>query len=72
MKFFKKKETKLTYDAEKVRPVIRRSICTGEATAGFQNLETKRFEEVMLIRDREDLREFMNKYDIHEMPDTIY
>ena len=61
---FKKKPQKLSYDRENLRPVIRASICTGEQTAGFRNLTTGRFSEVMLIRDDRDLAEFLALYDI--------
>ena len=44
------------------RPVIRASICTGERTAGFRNLQTGKFTEVMLVRSEEDLREFRRLY----------
>ena len=46
MRFFKKKKRK-EYDHEKQVPVIRKSICTGEETAGFQNKETGHFEGVL-------------------------
>lgn len=52
------------YDREKLRPVIRSSICTGEQVAGFQNKQTGRFSEVMLIRTDADLQEFMALYGI--------
>ena len=38
------------YDSNYEEPVIRCSICTGEQVAGFLNLSTGKFEEVMLIR----------------------
>ena len=71
MFFRKKKETK-TYDRERKRPVIRASICTGEQTAGFQDLSSGRFEEVMLIRDSNDLKEFRERYGITEDIEKIY
>lgn len=63
---FRKKVKKQTYDKELLRPVIRSSICTGEQVAGFQNIRTGKFSEVMLIRNGEDLREFLETYDISE------
>ena len=50
-----KKLKKLTYDHERKRPVIKCSICNGEQVAGFKDIDTGRFEEVMLIRSRADL-----------------
>ena len=52
------------YDRENLKPVIRSSICTGEKVAGFQNVNTGKFEEVMLIRDNKDMDEFLTKYDV--------
>ncbi len=52
------------YDPEKAAPVIRCSICTGEQVAGFQHLDTGRFEEVMLLRDEQDLDAFRRRYGI--------
>lgn len=68
----KAKVAKLTYDHENLKPVIRSSICTGEATAGFLNKKTQQFQEVMLITSSADLHEFMEKYGIEEKPETIY
>lgn len=47
------------YDKENSEPVLRCSICTGERTAGFRDLHSGKFTEVMLIRNDEELREFM-------------
>ena len=66
---FKKKRKPLPYDRENLRPVIRASICTGEQTAGFRNVNTGRFSEVMLIRTDSDLEEFLELYGIS--PDEI-
>ena len=63
---FKKKVVKLEYDKESKRPVIHASICTGERVAGFKDLHTGKFEEIMLIRDDSDLNEFMETYNILE------
>lgn len=60
--FFKKKQETRTYDRQTQKPVIRASICTGERTAGFRNLQTGKFTEVMLVRTEEDLREFRRLY----------
>ena len=53
-----------TDDKEKVKPAIRCSICTGEQVAGFQDKETGRIEEVMLIREEADLENFCRMYGI--------
>lgn len=60
---FKKKETQpKTYDLTLWKPVLRCSICTGEQAAGFRELATGRFEEVMLIRNQRDLDRFLKQY----------
>ena len=59
---FRKKQEVRTYDPAVQRPVIRDSICTGERTAGFRNLQTGKFTEVMLVRTEADLREFRRLY----------
>jgi hypothetical protein len=70
--FFKKKNEKKTYDKENKKPVIKASICNGEQVAGFQDVHTGAFEEVMLIRNSEDLFEFKNEYGISGEIDKIY
>ena len=62
--FFRKKQETRTYDKENQKPVVRSSICTGEKVAGFQNLRTGKFTEVMLIRTSGDLEEFCRLYGI--------
>lgn len=61
---FRRKVKKCSYDRENLRPVIRSSICTGEQVAGFKNIHTGKFSEVMLIRNDSDLEEFLEIYDI--------
>lgn len=63
---FKRKIVKTDYDKENLKPVIRASICNGEQVAGFKNIHTGRFSEVLLIRNDKDLKEFLEKYDISE------
>ena len=58
----KSRRTVLEYDKENLKPVLRCSICTGEQVAGFQNVHTKKFQEVQLVRDESDLREFLDTY----------
>ena len=70
MWFQKKRETR-TYDRKNQRPVIRASICTGEQTAGFQDIHTGRFTEIMLLRTPADLAEFRRLYGIGDGKITI-
>ena len=44
--------------------MIRSSICTGEKVAGFQDIRTGKFTEVLLIRAPGDLEEFCRLYGI--------
>jgi len=61
---FKKKETTLEYDKENLKPVLKCSICSGEQVAGFKDIHTGKFEEVMLIRNEKELEEFKKRYGI--------
>lgn len=61
------KQSPGTYDHENQRPILRCSICTGEKVAGFKDIRTGKFEEVMFIRDDAELREFMAMYGISEI-----
>ena len=70
--FGRKKKTVLGYDRESQKPVLHRSICTGETTAGFKDLRSGAYHDVMLIRSEADLREFMEMYGITETPGTEY
>lgn len=63
---FRKKQEKKSYDKENLRPIIRASICTGEKVAGFKDINTGKFMEVMLIRDHKDLYEFKEMYGIRD------
>ena len=71
MFFRKKKPRPREFDREHLRPVIRSSICTGAQTLGFQNIETGKFTEYMLLRSDEDLRQFREEFGVEEIP-TIY
>ena len=63
---FGRKVKKCSYDRENLRPVIRSSICTGERVAGFKNVHTGKFTEVVLLRNDRDLAEFLYIYDLSE------
>jgi hypothetical protein len=60
------------YDVEKQAPAIKKSICTGEAVAGFVDRATGSFTEVMLIRTPKDLDDFRAEYNIIEPIKTIW
>lgn len=58
---FKKKQKAVSYeyDRERQKPVLKCSICNGERVAGFKNLQTGKFEDIMLVKNEGDLQEFM-------------
>jgi hypothetical protein len=64
---FKKTKSVKSYDKSIQKPVIHCSICNGEQVAGFKNLSTGKFEEVMVINSDKDLREFMEMYGVTEI-----
>ena len=70
--FSKKKSAPKSFDRGNTVPVIRASICTGEQVAGFRNLHTGAFEEVMLLRNSSDLEEFKQRYGITGSIEKIY
>lgn len=63
---FHRKKRPAAYDKTGKIPVIRTSICTGEQTAGFKETATGKFYEIMLLRSDDDLREFLETYDVTE------
>lgn len=63
---FRKVKQKETFDREHEKAVIRSSICTGEKVAGFKDMHTGQFRDVMLIRSDRDKQEFLKKYDLLE------
>ena len=72
MALFRKKTEKKIYDKKHQKPVLKCSICTGEQVAGFQDIHTGVFEDVMLIRDAADLQAFKERYGIMDELPKIY
>jgi hypothetical protein len=66
MGIFKKKIAVQGYDKEKKKPVIKASICNGEQVAGFKDIHTGKMEEIMVIKNQEDLKKFKAMYGIEE------
>ena len=66
MGFFKKQEkiSRIEFNKDRQRAVIKCSICNGEQVAGFKDKETGNFTEVMLIRNAKDLNQFMEMYEL--------
>ncbi|MDY6355999.1 MAG: aspartate dehydrogenase [Catonella sp.] len=64
---FSRKKKQEHFDLIGKQAVLHCSICNGEQVAGFKDLETGKFEEVMLIRNPSDLEEFKRKYGVKEV-----
>ena len=62
----------LRYDPNEETPVLLCSICTGEQTAGFKNLQTGKFTGVMRISSPKDLESFRQQYGIREEIPKVY
>lgn len=62
----RKRQNISPYDKTGKIPVIRSSICTGEQVAGFKDIVSGKFEELMLIRGEKDLAEFLSRYQVKE------
>ena len=62
----RKKHTIPLYDKTGKIPVIRSSICTGERVAGFKDPVSGKFDELMLIRNGNDLTDFLSLYQVDE------
>ena len=58
MFFRKKKPVPIAYDPSERQPAVRRSICTGEMTAGFIERESGKFQELMLLQNQKELADF--------------
>ena len=56
--FGRKKRPAVAYDPDTQQPAVRRSICTGEMTAGFIDRQTGKFQEVMLVEGEAGLEAF--------------
>lgn len=61
---FSKKIQVEPYDKSSQKPVIRASICTGEKVAGFKEIQTGKFHDIMVIRNNSDLQLFMQRYNV--------
>lgn len=60
----KKKVPAEQFDRENFRPILKCSICTGEQVAGFKNIRTGEFHDVMLIKNEADLDAFKEMYEV--------
>ena len=58
-----------SYDPKIKHPVLRTSIANGEQVAGFLNRATGKFEPVMLIKNDDDLKDFIHRYGVQDPKD---
>ena len=72
MGLFKKKVKAYSYDKERMKPVIKTSICTGEQVAGFKDIHTGKIEDIMLVKTAEDIERFKKIYGIEGSIDKEY
>lgn len=59
-----KKVSGIAYDKEKWKPVIRNCSDTEEKAAGFRDIRTGEFTEVMRVHNAMEIDEFLERYDI--------
>ena len=71
MGWFKRPLAETKFDPEVEKPIVKSSICTGEKTAGFKNIKTGKYREVVAIKNDGDLRDFMRKCGVDSI-DTEY
>lgn len=67
MLFGKKRKQQINYDKTGKLPILKCSICNGEQIAGFKDLATGKFEEIMLIKSEKDLDDFKALYGVEEI-----
>lgn len=67
-----KRKATTAYDASRLTPAIRCSICTGEQVAGFLDNATGRFQDVALITCDRDLAAFRREYGVEVDIRKIY
>ena len=67
-RFKNEKLSKIHFEEKTQRPILRCSICTGEQVAGFKDIQTGKFQEVMVIRNDKDLDIFREMYGIGDVP----
>ena len=59
--FHRKALAPIPFDPSIEEPAVKKSICTGEATAGFLERSTGHFRDVQVIRTPMDLQEFCRR-----------
>lgn len=62
-----KKIAKIEYNKETEVPAVKSSICTGEKTAGFLEVNTGKYRDVMLIKSDADIDLFKKACGVDEV-----
>ena len=68
---FGKKSEKIDYDPVMQEPVLKKSICTGETTAGLLDKASGKYRDLRLIKNSADAAKFMEDCGVSEVR-TIY
>ena len=69
MSLFHRKPKAPAFDPARQQPAVRKSICTGEMTAGFIDRETGKFQDVMRLDGQAGLEQFCR--DIGVKPEEV-
>lgn len=73
MSLFRRRREEIPFDPVRQRPAVRRSVCTGEMTAGFIDRETGKFQDIMRVDGRAGLEAFCRAIGVApEEVETIY
>ncbi|MCR5590917.1 MAG: aspartate dehydrogenase [Lachnospiraceae bacterium] len=72
MKLFRKKKTPESYDSTCKKPIIKACTCNSDQVAGFRDLKSGAFEEIMMIRNADDLEEFRKRFGITGDIEKVY
>ena len=67
--FHRKKHLSVAFDREKEEPVIKKSICTGEATVGFVDKNTGHYRDIRKVTFLVEIEAFCEEVGID--PQTI-
>ena len=68
---WRKKDEEMRYDPERQEPAVRKSICSGEMTAGIVDKDTGTFHELYRLDGPEDKARFCRSMGV-ETVKTIY
>lgn len=58
---------RIEYNREKEVPAVKSSICTGERTAGFLEINTGKYRDVMFVRSDADIELFKRACGVDEV-----